>query len=47
MGIVEGDKVTSAGELDAERITDASIADLLENLGSNPLGIEEGREFRQ
>lgn len=44
--IADGEGVGPADGLDAERITNAGIADLLENLESNPLGIEEGREFR-
>jgi serine/threonine-protein kinase HipA len=44
--VVDGEEVGPAGKLDAERITDATIAELLQNLESNPLGIEEGREFR-
>jgi serine/threonine-protein kinase HipA len=44
--VVDGEEVGPAGELDAERITDAAIADLLKNLESNPLGIDQGREFR-
>jgi serine/threonine-protein kinase HipA len=44
--IVDGEDVRPADVMDATRITDASIADLLENLGSNPLGFDEAREFR-
>jgi serine/threonine-protein kinase HipA len=44
--IVDGEDIGPADRLVAERITDAGIADLLQNLGRNPLGIGEGHELR-
>jgi len=44
--IAEGEEVGSVDVLEARRITDAGIADVLKNLERNPLGIDEGHEFR-
>ena len=44
--IAEGEEVGPPGTLDARRITDAGIARVLGNLERNPLGIDDGNEFR-
>jgi serine/threonine-protein kinase HipA len=44
--IVDGEDIGPADRLVAERITDTGIADLLQNLGRNPLGIGEEHELR-
>lgn len=44
--IAEGEDVISPDVLDARRISDAEIADMLANLERNPLGIDEEHELR-
>lgn len=44
--LAEDEEVAPLNELNARRITDAGIAELLENLERNPLGIGEEQEFR-
>jgi serine/threonine-protein kinase HipA len=44
--IAEGEEVGSPDVLEARRISDAGIAEVLKNLERNPLGIDEEHEFR-